>query len=47
LSHFKILRDDALHEPGFVIETNFGDIDGRVSVQIEELRREFLNGHID
>ena len=47
LSHFKIVKDDALHEPGFVIETDFGDIDGRVSVQIEELRREFLNGRID
>lgn len=47
LSHFKIVRDDTLHDPGFVIETNFGDIDGRVSVQIEELKREFLNGRVD
>lgn len=47
LSHFKIVRDDTLHDPGFIIETNFGDIDGRVSVQIEELKREFLNGRID
>ena len=47
LSNFKVIRDDALHEPGFVIETNFGDIDGRVSVQIEELKKEFLNGKLD
>ncbi len=46
-SHFKIVKDDTLHEPGFIIETNFGDIDGRISVQIEELKREFLNGRID
>jgi len=47
LSHFKIIKDDTLHEPGFIIETNFGDIDGRVSVQIEELGKEFLNGNLD
>lgn len=47
LSDFKIVRDDNLHEPGFIIETDFGDIDGRISVQIEELKREFLNGRID
>ena len=46
-SDIKIIRDEAVHEPGFVIETNFGDIDGRISVQIEELKREFLNGRID
>lgn len=44
LSHFKIIKDDTLHEPGFIIETNFGDIDGRISVQIEELKKGFLNG---
>ena len=47
LSNFKIVRDDTMHEPGFVIETNFGDIDGRVSVQIEELKKEFMNGRLD
>ncbi len=47
LSDFTIVKDDALHEPGFLIETNFGDIDGRVSIQIEELKREFMNGRID
>jgi flagellar assembly protein FliH len=47
LNDFKIVKDDTLHEPGFIIETNFGDIDGRVSVQIEELKREFLNGRTD
>ena len=43
LSNVKIVPDDALKEPGFIIETAFGDIDGRISTQIEELRREFLN----
>ncbi len=47
LSNFKIVKDDTLHEPGFIIETNFGDIDGRISVQIEELKKEFLSGNID
>ncbi len=47
LSHFKIIKDDNLHEPGFVIETNFGDVDGLVSVQIEELKKEYLNGRVN
>lgn len=44
---FKVVRDDTMREPGFVIETNFGDIDGRVSVQMEELKKEYLNGRFD
>jgi len=36
-----------MREPGFVIETNFGDIDGRISVQMEELKKEYLNGKFD
>jgi len=47
LKQFKIVRDDAMREPGFVIETNFGDIDGRISVQMEELKKEYLNGKFD
>lgn len=47
LSQFKIVRDDTMHEPGFIIETNFGDIDGRISVQMDELRKEYLNGNHD
>jgi flagellar biosynthesis/type III secretory pathway protein FliH len=39
---WKLLPDEELKEPGFVIETNFGDIDGRISKQFEELRKEFL-----
>jgi len=46
LGQFKIVRDDTMHEPGFIIETNFGDIDGRISVQIEELKKEFINGNV-
>jgi flagellar biosynthesis/type III secretory pathway protein FliH len=42
--HLKIIADDTLKEPGFIVETGFGDIDGRISTQFEELRREFLNG---
>ena len=39
---WKILPDEELKEPGFVVETNFGDIDGRISKQLEELKKEFL-----
>lgn len=39
---WKIIPDEELKEPGFVIETNFGDIDGRISTQLEELKKEFL-----
>ena len=45
-SHLKIIKDDTLKEPGFIIETNFGDIDGRISVQIDELKREFVHGRL-
>jgi flagellar assembly protein FliH len=34
----KVVADDTLKEPGFTIETRVGDIDGRISSQIEELR---------
>ncbi|OPX98312.1 MAG: flagellar assembly protein H [Syntrophorhabdus sp. PtaB.Bin006] len=43
LTHLKVVPDDSIKEPGFIIETNFGDIDGRISTQLDELRREFLN----
>lgn len=35
----KVVPDDAIREPGFVIETSFGDIDGRLSTQLDELRK--------
>ncbi len=38
----KIVPDDSVQEPGFVIETNFGDIDGRISTQLEELKKRIL-----
>jgi flagellar biosynthesis/type III secretory pathway protein FliH len=41
-SAWKIVPDEELKEPGFVIETKFGDIDGRISKQLEELKKEFL-----
>jgi flagellar assembly protein FliH len=44
MNHLKIIKDDTMKEPGFIIETNFGDIDGRVSVQIAQLRKEFIHG---
>jgi len=47
VSHLRIIKDDTLKEPGFIIETNFGDIDGRISVQIEELKKELIHGHLD
>lgn len=42
-SHLKIIPDDTLKEPGFIVETAFGNIDGRISIQLEELKKEFLN----
>ena len=39
---WRIVPDEEIKEPGFVIETNFGDIDGRISKQLEELKKEFL-----
>lgn len=42
-----ILPDDTLQEPGFIIETNFGDIDGSLSVQIDEMRKGFLSEYGD
>jgi len=43
ITHLKIIPDDTLKEPGFIVETGFGDIDGRISIQLEELRKKFLN----
>jgi len=34
----RVIADDTLREPGFLIETSVGDIDGRISSQIEELK---------
>jgi flagellar assembly protein FliH len=45
--HLQILKDDSLKEPGFVIETNLGDIDGRLSTQIEELRACLVGFHAE
>jgi flagellar assembly protein FliH len=42
---FQIIKDESLKEPGFVIETNLGDIDGRLSTQIEELRASLTAYH--
>jgi flagellar biosynthesis/type III secretory pathway protein FliH len=39
---WRVVPDEELREPGFVIETKFGDIDGRISRQLEELKKEFL-----
>jgi flagellar assembly protein FliH len=41
----KVLADDTLKEPGFTIETQVGDIDGRISSQIEELRSALTGDH--
>jgi len=35
----RVVPDDTIREPGFVIETSFGDIDGRLSTQLDELRK--------
>jgi flagellar biosynthesis/type III secretory pathway protein FliH len=41
-SGLTIVPDDGLKEPGFIIETQFGDIDGRISIQFAELGRQML-----
>jgi flagellar assembly protein FliH len=43
----RVIPDDSLKDPGFIIETDFGDIDGTLSTQIEELKREFVHGYTD
>jgi len=40
---WRVVPDEELKEPGFVVETKFGDIDGRISIQLEELKKEFLS----
>ncbi len=40
----RVIADDGLKEPGFVVETRVGDIDGKISSQIEELKRALTNG---
>jgi flagellar biosynthesis/type III secretory pathway protein FliH len=44
-STFTVVPDDTLKEPGFLIETGFGDIDGRISTQIEELAKKVFDGY--
>ena len=41
----RIVPDDSLKEPGFVIETNMGEIDGRIRTQIEELKGALTGYH--
>ncbi len=43
----KIVPDDTLKDPGFIIETNFGDIDGTIATQIEEIKKAFINEYAD
>lgn len=43
----KVIPDDSIKDPGFIIETNFGDIDGTIATQIDELKKEFCNGYAD
>jgi flagellar biosynthesis/type III secretory pathway protein FliH len=45
--HLRVIADDAIKEPGFVIETSFGDIDGKISTQFEELRKALLGHHCE
>ncbi|MDW8003077.1 MAG: FliH/SctL family protein [Deltaproteobacteria bacterium] len=42
LSSIRVEPDDTLEEPGFLIESSFGIIDGTLRTQIEELKREIL-----
>jgi flagellar biosynthesis/type III secretory pathway protein FliH len=43
--HLEIVKDEFLKEPGFVVETRLGDIDGRLSTQIQELRASLTGYH--
>jgi flagellar biosynthesis/type III secretory pathway protein FliH len=44
-NQLRIIKDDSLKEPGFIIETNLGDIDGRISAQFEEIRNTISGIH--
>jgi flagellar biosynthesis/type III secretory pathway protein FliH len=44
-NQLKVIKDDSLKEPGFIIETNLGDIDGRISAQFEEIRNTVAGFH--
>jgi flagellar biosynthesis/type III secretory pathway protein FliH len=44
-NQLRIIKDDSLKEPGFIIETNLGDIDGRISTQFEEIRNTIADVH--
>jgi flagellar biosynthesis/type III secretory pathway protein FliH len=41
----RVVADDTLNEPGFIVETSVGDIDGRISSQIDELKNALLSFH--
>jgi flagellar assembly protein FliH len=45
--YLRIMKDESLKEPGFIIETNLGEIDGRLSTQIEELRASLIGFHAE
>jgi len=38
----KVIPDETLNDVGFVIESSFGDIDGTLRTQLEEIREEIL-----
>lgn len=44
-ARLQIVKDESLKEPGFIIETNVGDLDGRIRTQIEELRASLIGYH--
>ncbi len=41
----RVVADESLKEPGFTIETQVGDIDGRISSQLEELKAALTGDH--
>ena len=47
MSSLKVIPDDTLKDPGFIIESNFGAIDGTIAAQIEELKKEFCKEYAD
>jgi flagellar biosynthesis/type III secretory pathway protein FliH len=41
-STLRIVPDDSMRTPGFIIETEFGEVDGMISTQMAEIRNEYV-----
>lgn len=43
LPSIKIIPDETLRDPGFLIESSFGEIEGTIKTQLEEIKKEILS----